>query len=294
MNHETTAQRPEISTRLLVHALVREDGTVDAGELYTVAGVLGMSDQQVRLCVKRLVSEGGFVQDGRGRKATLRAAAEVTESLTLDAHYVRYAYRQDAGQAPWDGTWHLFAFAIPEAHRSARDTLRDSLLHLGAAPVQGGLYVTANNVGELVEHQARRLDVLDCVTFLTSRDLRVGTLTDPPALAAALWPLQRIADRHLRLTELATSYLAGLDGNASSADRLTMTVILAAEFTRAMEPDPLLPPELLPQPWPGVRSRAISAACWRRLREGGAADGAAPPLRLFELYRDVFPDVDES
>ncbi|MFI7420523.1 PaaX family transcriptional regulator C-terminal domain-containing protein [Nonomuraea sp. NPDC049684] len=32
--------------------------------------------------------------------------------------------------------------------------------------------------------------------------------------------------------------------------------VRAAEFTRAMEADPLLPPELLPRPWPGTRARS--------------------------------------
>lgn len=287
--------RPEIPTRLLVHALVREDGTVDAGELYTVAGVLGMTDQQVRLCVRRLVDEGQFAQDGRGRKAVLRAVADVTGTVAPDAAYVRHAYRQDRGLAPWDGTWHLFGFAIAESHRAARDALRDALLHLGAAPVQSGLYVTANPVAEIVEAQARHLGVLDRVTFLTSTDLRLGERTDPPDLAAALWPLPEIADRHEKLDGFAEGCLTRLQAGPrlTGAERLTMAVELAAEFTRAMEPDPLLPPELLPQPWPGSRARRRTADCWTLLRRAAPADGAAAP-RLFALYADALRAADED
>ncbi|MGV9943490.1 PaaX family transcriptional regulator C-terminal domain-containing protein [Streptomyces sp. NPDC003401] len=295
--------RPEIPTRLLVHALVREDGTVDAGLLYGVAGLLGMTDQQVRLCVRRLVDEGRFTQEGRGRKALLRAVADPTGALAPDADHVRHAYRQDAGLAPWDGTWHLFAFAVPESRRTARDALRDALLHLGAAPLQGGLYVTANPVTPLVEAHARHLDVLPSVAFLTSTDLRVGTLAEPPALAAALWPLEEIAARHERLAAFARRCLEILDGSdpderpgpagrdsgdGPAAGRLTMAVELAAEFTRAMEPDPLLPPELLPRPWPGATARRLAADCWRRLHEAGAASAEeGGGLRLFRLYQDA-------
>nr|WP_031078942.1 DNA-binding transcriptional regulator [Streptomyces sp. NRRL S-118] len=296
-------------TRLLVHALVREDGTVDAGELYTVAGVLSMTDQQVRLCVKRLVAEGRFTQEGRGRRATLRAVADATGALAPNAAYVRHAYRQDRGLAPWDGTWHLFAFAVPESRRAARDALRETLLHLGAAPVQSGLYVTAHPVGALVEAQARHLGVLDSLTVLTSTDLRIGDVTDPPALAARLWPLDEIAARHHRLAALAEARLAeldggpapgireapgvaGSDGGAPAIRRLTVAVELAAEFTRAMEPDPLLPPELLPRPWPGARARGLAATCWARLREAGRHDPQAPDLRLFRLYEDALAPAD--
>lgn len=287
---------PEVPTRLLVHALVREDGTVDAGELYSVAGLLGMTDQQVRLCVKRLVADGRFTQDGRGRKAVLRAVADPTGALAPDAEYVRHAYRQDAGNAAWDGVWHLFAFAIPESRRTTRDALRDTLLHLGAAPLQGGLYVTANPVTDIVEAHARHLGVLDSLTFLTSTDLRIGTVADPATLAAELWPLEEIAARYERLTAFARQCLTELETmertdaaeQRGAAGRLAMAVQLAAEFTRAMEPDPLLPPELLPQPWPGTRARSLTADCWQRLCRS-PTDGPED-LRLFRLYGDTLGD----
>ncbi|MFF2899132.1 PaaX family transcriptional regulator C-terminal domain-containing protein [Streptomyces sp. NPDC057966] len=312
-----TRARAEVPTRLLVHALVREDGTVDAGELYEVAGILGMSDQQVRLCVKRLVGEGRFTHEGRGRKAVLRAVADAaTGAVAPDVDHVRHAYRQDHGLAPWDGTWHLFAFAVPEARRAARDTLRDKLLRLGAAPVQGGLYASANPIEDLVEAEARHLGVLPAVTFLTSEDLRIGTLREPRELAASLWPLKEIAARYDRLSTLAESCLKEMNGTEDEgggtegagharearreangpcvpqAERLTMAVELAAEFTRAMDPDPLLPPELLPHPWPGSRARELAATCWSHLATPDPQNpkperepGSLPSL--FSLYGDV-------
>ncbi|MFD5100935.1 PaaX family transcriptional regulator C-terminal domain-containing protein [Streptomyces albidochromogenes] len=290
---------PEIPTRLLVHALVREDGTVDTGELYTVAGALGMSDQQVRLCIKRLVAEGRFTHEGRGRKALLHATADVTGSLAPEAEYVRHAYAQDHGQAPWDGVWHLFAFAVPESARAARDTLRDTLLGLGAAAVQGGLYVSANPIGAHVEAQARHLGILDALTTFTSGDLRVGERRDATELAAGLWPLEEIAGRYEALAALARARLGRLDAVSEPAgiEQLTIAVELAAAFTRAMEPDPLLPPQLLPQPWAGADARHLAARCWARLldrQEVSAADGHHR-LRLFSLYADaVRPAVEKA
>lgn len=197
-----------VPTRLVVHALVREDGTVDGGELYGVAGALGMSDQQVRLCVKRLVAEGRFVQEGRGRRAVLRItgpAGSTGEGAALvpEAGFVRHAYRQDRGLEPWDGVWHLFAFAVPESARAARDALRDTLTGLGAAPVQGGFYATPNAIGPYVRARAAELNVAAGLTCLSSRDLTVGGTGDPVALAARLWPLDEIAGRYEALRALA-------------------------------------------------------------------------------------------
>ncbi|MFD9457211.1 PaaX family transcriptional regulator C-terminal domain-containing protein [Streptomyces sp. NPDC059985] len=269
---------PAVPTRLVVHALVREDGSVDAGELYEVAGALGMSDQQVRLCVKRLTAEGRFTQEGRGRRAVLRltgtADAEAAGlPMVPEVAFVRHAYRQDAGLEPWDGTWRLFAFAVPEAARSARDALRDTLTSLGAAPVQGGLYVTPNEVGPYVRARAAELGVAAGLTCLTSRDLVVGGIAGPVDLAARLWPLDGIARRYETLRDLAEG----------PGEGLAHAVTLAAAFTEAMGPDPLLPPELLPTPWPGAAARAAAAAAWSRLRSAATPEGP----RLFRLYAEA-------
>ncbi|WP_433413096.1 PaaX family transcriptional regulator C-terminal domain-containing protein [Microtetraspora malaysiensis] len=277
----------QVPTRMLVEALVRADLTVDTGEIYATGNLLGMTDQQVRLCIKRLVAEGRFTHEGRGRKAVLRATDTTEQTLGLDVEFVAHAFRQDAGLAPWDGTWHLVAFAVPETARTARDALRAALTRLGGAPIQGGLYVSANPWEPYVEDHARHLDVLDNLTFATTRDLRQGDQDDPAALALALWPLAEIAERYRRLTAVAEPRLERLRDHAdlTDAQRLTIAVELAAEFARAMEPDPLLPPQLLPQPWPGSHARALVAQCWSLLNEN--AGPGSESTRLFRLYGDM-------
>ncbi|WP_405530108.1 transcriptional regulator [Streptomyces avidinii] len=283
-----------IPTRMVVHALVREDGTVAGSELYEVAGLLGMTDQQVRLCVKRLVAEGRFTAQGRGRRAVLRLAGTVEPEagpglpLVPEVEFVRHAYRQDRGLEPWDGLWHAFAFAVPESARAARDSLRDALTGLGAAPVQGGLYVTPNAIGPYVRAHAAELGLSEALSCLSTRDLTVGGASDPRALAERLWPLPEIAARYAELRTLAEqpagteahgTEAAGTEADGAAAG-LAHAVALAAAFSAAMLPDPLLPPELLPQPWPGTTARAAASDAWARL----AAAAPAPGPRLFRLY----------
>ncbi|MYV97861.1 PaaX family transcriptional regulator C-terminal domain-containing protein [Streptomyces sp. SID3343] len=289
-----------IPTRTLVHALVDHDGTVDTGELYTVAGTLGMTDQQVRLCVKRLVAEGAFTHEGRGRKALLSATDATRRALEPNVEFVRYAYRRDHGLEPWDGAWHLVAFAIPESARPARDALRDAILRLGGAALHGGLYVSANDWSGPVDAEAARLGVRDAVTMLTSRDLRTGAIEDPVALTARLWPLDEIAARYERLSAIVRPRLdrltsAGADDRGGpieppdAVELLTIGVELAVEFGRAMEPDPLLPSELLPTPWPGTRARALAARCWSAI---AAHDTTGTTRRLYRRYEDLaIPDT---
>ncbi|MFE3192926.1 PaaX family transcriptional regulator C-terminal domain-containing protein [Nocardia sp. NPDC059240] len=275
----------EIPTRTLVESLVREDATIDAGELYDVAAALGMSDQQVRLCIKRLVAEGQFTHEGRGRKAVLRATADTRGVLEPDLEYLRLMYAQDRGQAGWDGVWHLAAFAVPESQRTARDGLRDAIVGLGGAPIQGGLYVSVHAWEDRIRSAAAGLGVAGQLTTATTGDLEVGGVTAVRALAARLWPLERLAAGHERLLASAEHTLRTLP-SADPTECLTLAVALAAEFSRALEPDPLLPPELLPRHWVGTTARKAVAECWVAL------DSAAlPPIRLFRWYAGVVADI---
>ncbi|WP_301333381.1 PaaX family transcriptional regulator C-terminal domain-containing protein [Mycolicibacterium frederiksbergense] len=270
--------------------MVREDGTIDAGELYAVANALGMTDQQVRLCIRRLVSDGQFTQHGRGRRAELRATVNADTTIAPDADFVRLMFAQDRGEAPWDGIWHIVAFAIPETMRQSRDAMRDGIIYLGGAPIQGGLYVAANLWESHIADLASKLGVSDHFTCFTTTNLRTGGTDDPREIAARMWPLDTIAEGHRRLASVARNRLARLRGaeRPDEAELLTIAVELAAEFTRAMKPDPLLPPELLPRPWPGTEARTLVAECWSTLR---ALEPQTARPRLFRAYADVISDA---
>jgi phenylacetic acid degradation operon negative regulatory protein len=279
----------EISTRTLVESMIREDATIDAAALYDVANALGMTDQQVRLCIKRLVADGQFTQEGRGRRAVLRATDQVRSTITPDREYVRFMYAQDRGRVPWDGVWHLAAFGVPESARAARDAMRDVILRLGGAPIQGGLYVSPNRWEGKISSAATELRIAEHVTTLTATDLSVGGIDEPRALADRLWPLDQIAERHRRLLAVAERSLPALR-KASPTELLTIGIELAVEFTHAVEPDPLLPPQLLPQPWVGADARAAVAACWAEWLKSCPSQ----PIQLFRWYTDVITEVAQT
>jgi len=130
------------------------------------------------------------------------------------------------------------------------------------------------------------LAITEHVTTLTTTDLAVGGIDEPRAVANHLWPLDDIAGRHRRLLAVAERALSVLP-DASPTTRLTIAIELAAEFTRAVEPDPLLPAGLLPQPWIGVAARAKVADCWASLLKGDAPQR----IKLFQWYSEVVSEV---
>jgi phenylacetic acid degradation operon negative regulatory protein len=260
-----------VPTRVLVLGMAHEDGTVVAEEVLPVAEACGQTADQVRSCLRRLVQEGLFRREGRGRSARYLATEQGMKALGSNMERHRLAYVQDHAGRGWDRKWRLVSFAIPESRRSARDSFRDRLLALGGAAIANGLYVSPHRWEKDVAGEAERLGVGDAIAQASTDDLNIGGVTDPRELVRALWPIDEIAARYTRFVEAYRGVPDALDAMRERHERLADAVFLpgalsvTVEFSEIFADDPLLPPELLPRPWPGraarellVRSRRIA------------------------------------
>lgn len=252
-----------LPTRVLVLGMAHENGTILAEELVPVAEACGQTPEQVRSCLRRLVSEGLFTREGSGRRARYLATELGMKALGSNMERHRLAYVQDHAGRGWDRKWRLVAFAIPEARRAARDAFRDRLLVMGGAAITNGLYVSPHRWDKDVAGEAERLGVADAVTQASTDDLHVGAVTDPRELVRRLWPIDEIADRYERFVEEYRGVPDALEAMRRRHERLADAVFLpgaltvTVEFASIFADDPLLPPELLPRPWPGRTAREL-------------------------------------
>jgi phenylacetic acid degradation operon negative regulatory protein len=256
--------------------MAHENGTVLASELMPVAEACGQTPEQVRSCLRRLVREGLFTRDGTGREARFLATEEGMKALGTNLERHRLAYVQDHAGRGWDRRWRLVAFAVPERRRAARDAFRDRLRVLGGAAVTNGLYVSPHRWDKDVSGEADRLGLADVVTQASTDDLSVGGVTDPRELVRRLWPIDEIAARYHEFVETYGGVPDALDRMRARHERLADAVFLpgalgvTVEFASVFADDPLLPPELLPRPWPGRAARELLVRSRRlalRLRE---------------------------
>ena len=263
---ETTVSIP---TRVLVLGMAHEDGTILNEELLPVADACGLTADQVRSCLRRLVSEGLFVRQGSGRTTRFVATARGLAELGMSVERTRLAYVQDSAGRGWDRQWRLVAFAVPERQRAARDTFRDHLIGLGGAALQGGLYVSPHPWHKDVIAEAERLGIVDAVTVATTDDLEVGGERDPRKLAAGLWPLDELAARYEAFNARYAAVPERLTGMRTKHERLPDAhflpgaLAMGVAFQACFRDDPLLPPELLPRPWPGRQARELLLASRR-------------------------------
>jgi phenylacetic acid degradation operon negative regulatory protein len=289
-----TAAALEIPTRVLVLGMAHQDGTILASELYPVAESCGQTADQVRSCLRRLVAERLFTRVGEGRDAVFQASAQGMRALGASLERTRLAYAQDAAGRGWDRKWRLIAFAIPETRRAARDAFRDHLLELGGAAIQNGLYVSPHRWEKDAVAEAQRLGLAEHITVASTDDLEIGGVRDPKALAARLWPIDELATRYQRFIEIYEGIPETLEQmrkdkrRLSEAEFLPGALIIGIKFQECFYADPLLPPELLPRPWPGRNARDLLA---RSRRLGILLREEHNKPQLFAPFDDILETI---
>jgi phenylacetic acid degradation operon negative regulatory protein len=141
---------------------------------------------------------------------------------------------------------------------------------------------------------AADLGVADSVTLASTDELAVGGEGDPRALTARLWPVAELAARYQAFVDthaFVPAYLEGLRARrghmadeAFASGALTVTV----QFQAVFNDDPLLPPELLPRPWPGRAARDLLVRSRRlALRLRSAHDRPA----LFRAFDELISSM---
>jgi len=283
-----------VPTRTLVLGVARRDGTIRASDVYRVAEASGQTAEQVRSCLRRMVSEGLYERDGSGRNAIFRPTAMGAASLGARLRRVRLSFRQDAAGRGWDGSWRVVAFAVPEVNRSSRDALRDRLRELGGAPIQGGVYVSPHPWEPDVRALADELGVAGNLTLATTQELEVGGERDPRRLAEMLWPIDEVGAAYERFVETYRHLPSELEslrldrGRVSDFELFPRMLAMGVDHDTISAGDPFLPPELLPRPWAGRAARELVVRCRKlahQVRESGTGTG------LFEGYDAFVLDI---
>jgi phenylacetic acid degradation operon negative regulatory protein len=280
----------DLPTRMLVFGVARHDGTIAAADAFSVAEACQRSAEQVRSCLRRLVSAGLFVREGTGQGAVYRPTDDGLRALSTMGDRALQARDQDLDRRDWDGRWHLVAFAVPEARRAARDALRDHLGALGGAPVHNGLYVSPLDWSSDVDVVAAELGVTEHVTQAATDRLVVGGESDPRVLARRLWRLDDLAERYRAFVERWSCVpdnlgaMHGQDEALPDSAFMPGALAMALAYKSCFDADPLLPAELLPRPWPGRAARRLLARS-RRLALQIRAERGRPAL--FATYHDL-------
>lgn len=249
-----------ISPRTVVEALLPFDGDVPLDLVFDTANQVGITDQPLRLAVRRLVAAGDVIQVGRGRSGTLQPTAQGRQHLSLDRQALALAWAQDSGKARWDRRWRLISASIPEQQRSIRDTVRRRLTGLGAIAISTGLYVSPHDLRHALPREAE-----PWLVTATTEDLVFHGQADPTEMAETLWPAGPTVNTY-RVLDAALREKLEDTGLPDTAKRL----YIAQAYEDAMRDDPLLPTDLRRGIWEPTEIRQGWAQMWVTTATGEA------------------------
>ncbi len=227
--------------------------------LIEVLGRMGVEQKATRQALMRTAADGWLTAQRSGRRTSWRLT-ESAEQLLTDGTERIYGFT--ATRQAWDGSWLLVLARVPEADRPARHRLRTRLTWAGFGSPAPGVWLSPDT-----GRAADAAQLLDSAGMLAEAQIfraeyaAGGTLA---GLVRTAWDLDQIEQRY-------EQFIADF-GGATGADALARLVALVHRWRRFPWIDPVLPAELLPDPWQGSVAALLFAQRHAELAPGAMAE----------------------
>ena len=263
-------------------AILPLGGSAWLGSLIRLVAPLGLGDRLVRTAVWRLAQDGILEATQSGRRSYY-ALTETGRRQFEAAQRRIYAMPDDR----WDGAW-LIAIAPPSVAPQARDALRRELSWLGFAPVAPGVLVLPHGDQAAAARAVAGLGLSGQVVLLRASAAEASGLRAQYALADEGWPLEQIAVRYRAFLDVFGPVAEAVARARPDPERcLAVRLLMIHAYRRALLLDPMLPPALLPDGWPGRAAAMLCRDLYRLIGEPAqahaeavveTADGPEPPV----------------
>ncbi|WP_298282925.1 phenylacetic acid degradation operon negative regulatory protein PaaX [Acidocella sp.] len=226
-------------------AIVPRGGTVWLGTLLGFFKGLEVAETVVRSAMSRLAAEEWLTRTRQGRNSFYHLAERGRETFAGAALRI-YHHRPPA----WTG-----AFEALLVEPAAREAVREALDLAGFGVPLPGIFVAPG--GAPIPAAAAGLLRLSLT----------GTPTAQRELAAKAWKLDELGAAYARFCAVFGPLGAALAQGArlSPLEAIMARVLLIHEYRRIVLRDPVLPPPILPAPWPGDEARHLCAGLYRHL-----------------------------
>jgi phenylacetic acid degradation operon negative regulatory protein len=231
----TLSARSVLATALLG----ADEPRLTVGELVGIASLFGISDGAARTCLWRMVSAGELTGDD--------GIYALAGSLLERRQRVDEAARFDETALPWDGTWELAVVSLERRSAADRVALRKAATGLHLAELREGVWIRPDNLA------ADRLPTLRAVLDRQCVHFHAAATDAPPETVRSLFNLDDWASKARRLT---IAMRDERDVEAVDADDFIYLFALSITVVRHLQLDPLLPPELEAEDWPGRELRS--------------------------------------
>lgn len=265
-------------------AIAPHGGAAWLGSLIDLLGPLGVADRLVRTSVFRLVQEGWLAASREGRRS--RYAFD-PKSLPRFQRADRRIYAPPG--LHWDGRWTLVLAPNGSIDGELRAAVRKELEWEGFAMLGPGVLARPSADAAGLCDALERTGAAGRVFVVSAGELPDVGSRPLRELVGEAWDLTAVAQSYRGFIDQFTPLLALLREPAGLApqDAFVMRSLLIHAYRRLQLHDPMLPIELLPDPWPGSDAYQVARAIYLMVyaqaevhldevlrREDGAAPGA--------------------
>lgn len=233
-------------------------GRASVGSLIQLLGALDVTPPAVRTAVSRMVRQGWLTALRRQGRTDYLLTDRATRRL--DEAAVRIYGR--AERPPWDGRWSMIVVSHV-TDRTRRERLQRALGYLGYRPLQPQTWLAPQPSVEVEAVLGTERTAYDEFT------VRFGG--EDHALVDRLYDLDALAAAYLAWIGEAEQIVAVAGPTPENRAAFAARSRLVHEWRKFLFRDPGLPPELLPDGWPGSHARAYFTAEADRLAAGAAA-----------------------
>jgi phenylacetic acid degradation operon negative regulatory protein len=217
------------------------------GHIIELMARFDTSPQAVRSTLSRMTRKGWLNSRREGRHS-FYAITLKTEKLLAEGTQRIYQPRQD----PWDKRWFVLTYSIPEEQRDLRYRLRKRLIWLGFGRLGSATWISPRDLRQEVAEVAEALGITGQIDLFGGEYFG---LSDAKTLVDRCWDLPRLnrAYREFiqRYRPAWRQFALDGDGQIGADIVFTRRFTLVHEYRSFPYVDPNLPPELLPDDWPG-------------------------------------------
>ena len=209
--------------------------------LVAAAGVLGFTDNSVRVALARLLASGHVERDERG-------AYRLGGSASFVQSYVSGWRRRESTTRPWRGDWiAAFTEAAPRGDRPLTRRRARAFQLAGLRPLEPNLWLRPANLREGAGGLRSRLQSADAAGGVLVGELHELD-ADAATRAGALWDADALTDGYRQAVgelDRSARRLDGMDEAAAMAESFTVGGrVLRRIINDPLLPDPIVPTEL--------------------------------------------------
>ncbi len=245
-------------------AIVPRGGEVWLGTVLQFFAHLGISSGVVRTAMSRLAADGWLERRKVGRESFYGLPPRGRATFVDASAHIYH---------PQPADWPGYFECVLVDRITDREQVRAAMAGAGFASLAPDTWVAPG--GRATPRVAGRTLRLE---------LR-GDAAAAQAVAARVWPLERIAGAYGRFNAAFRPLRAALTAgrSLSDLDALAARVLLVHEFRRIVLHDPRLPDAVLPPGWPGAAARTLCAEIYRQVLPASE--------RWLDAHGRVAPDV---